>query len=133
MFERSRERSSASIGPVASPRRPGRRWARVAIGVVGVLALAAVAFAALAFAGSRATIVADAAALARVELPLTKGTIESVKAIGPDGRSIPVAVRDGRLWPQVTLAPDEPISIEVVLRRPGWIAWLAGSRDSTRL
>jgi len=33
----------------------------------------------------------------------------------------------------VTLAPGEPISIEVVLRRPGWIAWLAGRQDNTRL
>jgi hypothetical protein len=68
-----------------------------------------------------------------VDLPVTKGTIESVQAIAPDGRAIPVAVRDGRLWPQVALAPGEPISIEVVLRRPGWIAWLAGSRDSERV
>jgi hypothetical protein len=133
MFQRSDERSSANIGPVASPRRPGRPWTRALLAVVAVLAVAAVAFGALALIGSRATIVADAAALARVELPLTKGTIESVKAIGPGGRSIPVAVRDGRLWPRVTLAPGEPISIEVVLRRPSWIAWLAGSRDSTRL
>jgi L,D-transpeptidase catalytic domain len=132
-FQRSDERSPASIGSVASPPRSDHRWVRVSIGVLGVLALAAVAFGALAFVGSRATIVADAAALARVELPLTKGTIESVKATGPGGRSIPVAVRDGRLWPQVTLTPGEPISIEVVLRRPGWIAWLAGSKDSTRL
>jgi lipoprotein-anchoring transpeptidase ErfK/SrfK len=100
--------------------------------VTGVLALFVVAFGALAFLWSRPAIVADAAALARVDLPVTKGTIESVKAIGPHGRVIPVAVRDGRLWPQVTLTPGEPITVEVVLRRPGWIAWLAGSRDSQR-
>jgi hypothetical protein len=103
------------------------------MGVVGVFVLAVLAFGALAFVWSRPAIVADAAALARVDLPLTKGTIESVKAIGPDGRAIPIAVKGGRLWPQVALAPGEPISIEVVLRRPGWIAWLAGSRDSERL
>jgi hypothetical protein len=92
-----------------------------------------VAFGALAFVWSRPAIVADAAALARIDLPVTKGTIESVQAIGPNGRAIPVAVRDGRLWPRVALAPGEPVSIEVVLRRPGWIAWLAGSRDSERV
>jgi peptidoglycan hydrolase-like protein with peptidoglycan-binding domain len=101
--------------------------------VAGVFALVALAFAALAFVWSRPAIVADAAALARVELPLTGGTSESVKALAPDGRPIPVAVRGGRLWPQVALVPGEPISIVVVLRRPGWIAWLAGSRDSDRL
>jgi peptidoglycan hydrolase-like protein with peptidoglycan-binding domain len=103
------------------------------IGAAGVLALAALALGALAFAGSSATIVADAAALTRVSLPLTGGTLESVKVIGPHGRPIPVEVRGGRLWPRVKLSPGEPISIDVVVRRPGWIAWLAGRRDSERL
>jgi len=131
--QRSRQDSSANVGPPppASPRR--RRWARVLIGVAGVLALAALAFAALAFVWSRPAIVADAAALARVEVPLTKGTIEGVRAFGPTGRAIPLAVTDGRLWPRVALAPGEPISIEVVLRRPGWIAWLAGRTYRERL
>ena len=30
-------------------------------------------------------------------------------------------------------APGEPVTIDVVLRRSGWIGWLAGSTDSTRL
>ena len=134
MFRRSNERSySNSWLPLGSARREGSRRPGVWMGVGGVLTLVVLAFGALAFVWSRPAIVADAAALARVDLPLTKGTIESVKAIGPHGRPIPVAVRGGRLWPQVTLTPGEPITIEVVLRRPGWIAWLAGSRDSERL
>ena len=137
-FQRSHQRSwprpaSGYVRPPAAHERHGGRWVRVLMGMVGVLVLAALAFAALAFVWSRPTIVADAAALARVDLPVTQGTIESVKAIGPDGRAIPVAVSDGRLWPLLPLAPGEPISIEVVLRRPGWIAWLAGSRASERL
>jgi peptidoglycan hydrolase-like protein with peptidoglycan-binding domain len=101
--------------------------------VVGVFALAVLALGALASVWSRSAIVADAAALARVDTPLTGGTIESVQASGPGGRPIPVVVRDGRLWPRGALAPDEPVSIDVVLRRPGWIAWLAGSRDRVQL
>ncbi len=130
-FQRSHQRSSSDGRPAEQPR--GRRWRRVLAGLAGVLAAAVVAFGALAFVWSRPAIVADAAALARIDLPVTQGTIESVKAIGPDGRAIPIAVRDGRLWPRVALAPGEPISIELVLRRPGWIAWLAGSRDSERV
>jgi L,D-transpeptidase catalytic domain len=130
-FRRSHRRSSSNVHPAEQPR--GRRWPRVLAGLAGVLALAALAFGALAFVWSRPAIVADAAALARVDLPVTKGTIESVKAIGPAGRAIPLTVSDGRLWPRVALEPGEPISIEVVLRRPGWIAWLAGSRDSERV
>jgi peptidoglycan hydrolase-like protein with peptidoglycan-binding domain len=105
----------------------------VLAGVGVALVLAVLAFCALAFVCSRPAIVADADALARVSLPLTRGTIESVKATGPRGREIPVAVSDGRLWPEVPLAPGEPISIEVAFRRPGWIAWLAGAGDTERL
>ncbi|HLL92181.1 MAG TPA: hypothetical protein VK252_04515, partial [Solirubrobacteraceae bacterium] len=100
---------------------------------MAVLTLVVLAFAALAFAGSRPSIAADAAALARVDLPLTKGTIESVTVTASNGRRIPMSVRAGRLWPQVALSPGERLSVEVVLRRPGWIAWLAGSRDTERL
>jgi hypothetical protein len=132
-FRRSDESSSRNVvGPPASV-RPRRLWPRVLAGIGTVLVLGAVAFVALAFVWSRPAIVADAAALARVEEPLTKGTIESVKATGPHGRAIPLSVSDGRLWPLRRLAPGEPISVEVVLRRPGWIAWLAGRRDTERL
>ncbi len=131
-FRRSHERSSRSVGSPASARRR-RPWPRVLAGLGVALSLAALAFVALAFVWSRPHVVADAAALARVDLPLTRGTIESVSVIGPHGRAIPVAVSDGRLWPQVALAPGEPVSVEVVLRRPGWIAWLAGRSDTERL
>jgi hypothetical protein len=131
-FRRSHESSARNVGPAVSDRRH-RLWPRVLAGTGAALALVLLAFAALAFVWSRPSIVADAAALARVQEPLTKGTIESVKATGPHGRAIPLAVRDGRLWPLRPLTPGEPISVEVVLRRPGWIAWLAGSRDTQRL
>jgi peptidoglycan hydrolase-like protein with peptidoglycan-binding domain len=101
--------------------------------VVGGLAGLVLILGGPAFLWSHPAIGADAAALAHVAVPLTGGTIESVKATGPAGRPIPVALKGGRLWPQVVLAPNEAISIEVVLRRPGWLAWLAGSRASARL
>jgi hypothetical protein len=129
---RSHESSASAVGSPAL-QRGHRLWPRVFAGTGAALALVVLAFAALAFVWSRPSIVADAAALARVQEPLTKGTIESVKATGPHGRAIPLAVRDGRLWPLRPLTPGEPISVEVVLRRPGWIAWLAGSRDTQRL
>lgn len=100
---------------------------------MGLLVLAVVAFGALALLGSQTKVVADATALARVDTPITGATIESVSATGPSGRPISVSVREGRLWPTHALAPGEPVSIEVVARRPGWVGWLAGSTDRERL
>ncbi len=100
---------------------------------MGLLAIVVVAFGALALLGSQTKVVADATALAHIETPVTGGTIERVSATGPGGRPISVSEREGRLWPTHALAPGEPISIEVVARRPGWIGWLAGSTDSERL
>jgi hypothetical protein len=100
---------------------------------MGLLVLAVVAFGALALLGSQTKVVADATALARIDTPITGGSIESVSATGPGGRPIPVSEREGRLWPTHALAPGEPVSIEVVARRPGWVGWLAGSTDSQRL
>jgi peptidoglycan hydrolase-like protein with peptidoglycan-binding domain len=113
--------------------RRERNWRPVLFGLGLVLLLVALAFAALAFVFSRPSVLADGAALARVELPVTKGSIESVRVRGPHGGTIPVSVSDGRLWPQVQLQPGEPISIEVAVRRPGWIAWLAGRRATEQL
>ena len=120
--------ATASLGA-----RGGRRTGVLIAAAMAALVLVVLAFAALALAGSRPSIVADAAALARVNLPVTQGTIESIKVTAPDGRRIPVTVLGGRLWPQVALSPGERVSVEVVLRHPGWIAWLAGSRDTERL
>jgi L,D-transpeptidase catalytic domain len=117
----------------ASVRVGGGGRSSLLIAVASVLFVVALAFAALALAGSDPSVGADTSALARVNLPLTRGTIESVRVTGPGGRTLPVALRDGRLWPQVALSPGEQLSIEVVLRRPGWIAWLAGATDTERL
>ncbi len=131
--ERPPRRSYAEVPPPTYTRygRPRRRG--VLLAVVGLLALLVLGFAALAFLFSKPKVQADSAALARVSLPLTGGSIESVRAIGPRGRSIPLIVRDGRLWPQGTLAPGEPVTLEVAVRRPGWIGWLAGKRFSERI
>ena len=132
-FEPSRDIGSQAVSPPTLVLTREHNWRPVLFGVGLLLLLVALAFAALAFVFSRPTVVADAAALARVDLPLTKGSIESVRVVGPHGGTIPVSVSDGRLWPQVQLEPGEPISVEVEVRRPGWIAWLAGRRASERL
>jgi peptidoglycan hydrolase-like protein with peptidoglycan-binding domain len=127
------ESASGDLRPRASAQERGRRGPSVLMGSLGVLALAVVALGVLALVWSRTTIITDATALARVDTPLTGGTIESVQVTGPSGRPIPISVRNGQLWPRVALAPGELVSIQVVVHRPGWIAWLAGSQDSKQL
>jgi hypothetical protein len=104
------------------PRRRSRRWPWIGLAVV----LGAVAGAAAVWSFSGARLVADAAALGRVELQPFAGSLVSVHAQGPDGRAIPLVVSHGRLTPRVPVAPGERISIAVVVRRPGWASWALG-------
>jgi peptidoglycan hydrolase-like protein with peptidoglycan-binding domain len=82
---------------------------------------------------SGATLSSDPTALAKVELQPFAGTLVGAKAFGPDGRSIPVAVRDGRLTPLQQITPGELISVNVTIRRPGWLGWALGSERLERL
>ena len=132
-FESSRDGGAQAVDPPTLMLTRQRGWRPVVIVLGLLLLLVVLAFAALAFVFSRPTVVADAAALARVDLPVTHGSIESVRVLGPHGGAIPVSVSGGRLWPQVKLEPGEPVTVEVAVRRPGWIAWLAGRHASERL
>jgi L,D-transpeptidase catalytic domain len=84
------------------------------------------ALAAVMWAWSGARLAADANALARVEVQPFGGTLVRARVFGPDGRTIPLLVRGGRLTPRVQLMPAERVSVEVVIRRPGWLAWALG-------
>jgi L,D-transpeptidase catalytic domain/Putative peptidoglycan binding domain len=132
-FQRSDRHDPGDVrlagGAMADDRRRPRWWIALAV----LLGLAMLAFLALAFLFSRPGIVVDSSALAQVQMPLTGGTRESVTATGPGGRTIPIALRDGQLWPQVKLASGEPVSVEVVVRRAGWVGWLAGGQTSKRV
>jgi len=82
---------------------------------------------------SGATLGSDATALARVAVQPFGGTLVRARAFGPNGGAIPLLVRGGRLTPRVRLAPGERISVEVVIRRPGWLAWALGTTRRERL
>lgn len=106
------------------------RWlvlATVAAVVIAVVVVFAV------FASSSPSVAADATALAKVETALGGGKVLSVHVTGPKGRAIPVTVSSGRIYPRIKLRPNEHVSIVAVVSRPGWIGWLAGSRDTERL
>ena len=114
----------------ARRRRP-RRLAPWAFLAVVLAALLGFVVAVLVWSG--VTLADDATALARVHVQQFGGRLELVRASGPDGRPVPLAVRDGRLTPRRRLTPGEPVTIDVVVRRPGWLGWALGKTRHERL
>ena len=106
---------------------------RSLLGLAGAVVIVVVAFAIAAIAMSGGTLSTDPVALARYEVQAFGGTVEKAQAFGPGGAPIPVSVRDDRLVPKTQITPGERVSVDLVLRRPGWIGWLAGSEDHEQL
>lgn len=116
----------------------GGRWraggrTRVLIGLaIGIVVLLAAA-AAVIFAFSGVSLNGDATALARVDVQAFGGSIEHVEAYGPAGRRIPLTVEHGKLTPLQRLKPGERVSVDVTVRRPGWLSWALGSTRTEHL
>ncbi len=96
-----------------------------------VLIVVVLAVAVLAFSG--VTLASDSTALARVSVQPLGGTIEHVRAYGPDGQKVPLAIDGGRLTPLKRLTPGEQVTVDVEVRRPGWLSWALGSERNERL
>jgi hypothetical protein len=122
-----------TIEPVRRRRRR-RRPARTGLAIAG-LALAAGALAAGAALvwWPQPRVETDSEALARIVEPGFAGRVSSVVVRRPDGRTVPVHVRDGKLWPEKRLRVGEKLSVEVTVRRPGWAGWLVGHTASVTL
>jgi peptidoglycan hydrolase-like protein with peptidoglycan-binding domain len=76
----------------------------------------------------------DQVALAKVGMPLGGGTIQSLSAVtGPHSRPVAVQLRGSQIWPEHLIRAGETLSIQVVVKRPGWISWLAGSTETLHL
>jgi hypothetical protein len=89
---------------------------------------------AVALVTSKPSLTADPVALAKVNLPLGGGTIQSVSVVtGPHSSAVPVTVRDNRLWPTRTIRAGQTVSIQVVIKRPGSVAWLSGATQHLSL
>jgi peptidoglycan hydrolase-like protein with peptidoglycan-binding domain len=111
-------------------RGPGRYIALVLVlAVIGGLAAVAITV-----SQGTGRLSADGSALARITLPVGGGRIAAVSVVtGPHSQGIPVVTRGGRIWPQQTIPAGELVSIDVTIRRPGWISWLAGRSEHLRL
>ncbi len=68
------------------------------------------------------------AALAVVDLPGYAGSISSVRVELANGSPVPVALRDGRIWPQRKVPAGATLRVQVTVRRPWWAGWLVGRR-----
>ncbi len=99
-----------------------------------LLILALAGAAALVFTSAHASLTTDSNAIAKIGMPLGGGTIERVTVVG--GRTqalVPIKVRDDKIWPLKRLPAGEQLRVDVVVKRPGWIAWLAGKTETLHL
>jgi L,D-transpeptidase catalytic domain len=115
----------------AAPQGRGVKRMLLGIAIVVIAAIVVLAVAALALSG--VSLAGDPTALARVSVGPLGGTVEHVQAFGPNGRQVPLAVQDGRLTPLRRLTPGEPVTVDVRVRRPGWLSWALGGERSERL
>src|ERR1700759_3702859 len=111
--------------PPESPRRWPRR---LLVGGVMVLLLAAMAaFSVSAFALSGASIEEGGSSLGKVSTDTFGGSVESVTATAvKSGADVPVKMQGDRIVPTGKLHPGEEVAIEVKVKRPSAVGWLAG-------
>jgi len=101
---------------------------------LGLLAVAVLALGALTFASAHASLSTDSNAIAEVGLPLGGGSIQGATLVtGPHSAAIPVVVRGDRIWPAKLVPANQRITLGVVVKRPGWIGWLAGDTQRLRM
>ena len=99
----------------------------VLVAILGVLALV--------FVSAKASLEADANGIAKVGMPLGGGKIVSVSVIGGrEQKLVPVkVVGDPEIVARRPIPAGETLTVRVVIKRPGWISWLAGKSQTLTL
>ena len=122
----------ASRGLASDARRP-RRGRFIAGGLL-VLVLAAAGAAALILISAKASLSTDPNAIAKIGMPLGGGTVRSVSVTtGPHSRPVPVELRGDQIWPKHQIKAHQLLQVDVVIKRPGWVGWLAGKTKHLHL
>jgi len=99
-----------------------------------LVAVAAVVVAGITLTSAKASLSADDLAIAKIGMPLGGGSIESVSVVtGPHSQAVPVKITDGKIYPTKRIPANEQLQIQVTVKRPGWISWLAGARQKLQL
>jgi len=122
----------ANGGTASAPRRFGR--GRYALAAAVLLIVGVVAAGALILTSVHASLSTDSSAIARVGMPFGGGSIQSATIVtGPHAARVPVQIRGDRIYPARLVAANQQISLDVAVKRPGWISWLAGSSQKLHL
>jgi hypothetical protein len=133
LSQRSIHRAGGGLGE-SPPGGDGsrNRWrAGFAAGAVVLLVLVG---AALALVLVNTSLGASSGGLAAIGLPLGGGKIEKVSVVtGPHSRPVPVRLQGDEIYPRGLLPAGEDVSIEAVVKRPGWVSWLAGNTERVRM
>ncbi len=99
-----------------------------------LIVVAVVVVGALMLTSAHASLTTDANAIAKIGMPLGGGKVESVNVVaGRQNQPVPVTVKGGRIWPTKTIPANEKLTVYVVVKRPGWISWLAGKTQKLQL
>jgi peptidoglycan hydrolase-like protein with peptidoglycan-binding domain len=85
-------------------------------------------------ATAHASVSSDSTALAQVSMPFGGGSIQRADAVtGPHSTPVPVVVRGNKIWPRRLVPAGARVTLDVVVKRPGIIAWAAGSTESLHM
>jgi peptidoglycan hydrolase-like protein with peptidoglycan-binding domain len=104
------------------------------VGFVLLGLIIAAAAGAVALRSAHGSLSADSSALAHITLPMGGGQISNVAVVsGPHANVVPVALRGNAVWPRRTIAAGSQVTIQVTVRRPGWMSWLTGSTEHLSL
>jgi hypothetical protein len=118
--------SSRRVNALSRLRTPQRfMLAGGILGGIGVLAAGV-----FVFGSAKASLIAGGQNIATIDMPLGGGSIQSVDVVtGPNARPVPVAVRGREIVATKPVAAGTALNVQVVVNRPGWDAWFAGSRQ----
>jgi len=99
-----------------------------------LVAVAAAVVAGITLTSAKASLSADDVAIAKIGMPLGGGSIESISVVtGPHSQSVPVKIEHGKILPEQLIAANQQLQIQVTVKRPGWISWLAGAKQKLQL
>jgi lipoprotein-anchoring transpeptidase ErfK/SrfK len=103
------------------------RLALAGLGVVVFAAVAAVVLLRAGVAAPSARIESDSQALTRVRVSGPGAHVTSVSAVDAHGTTIPVTLRDGRVWPRGQLSVGQKVVVTATIARSTPVNWVLGS------